>query len=143
MFAIGYRLDRLAVDPTDLEACKEHVARYPTNVLLLRAIGWWLSVFASCWLVTQPGANRHPAHGIVVGLILLSLYVGTMAMLPYPVWFSINQLAFPACAALGYGWDAARIRRNYAESARIELRIIPTGAEPRCNSSELRQSSIV
>ena len=95
------------IDPTDMEACKAHVARYPTGVLLLCTVGWWLTVLASCWLATRLGANRHPAHGVVVGLILLALAVFNMAMLPYPSWFWINLLTFPACS-LGGIWLARR-----------------------------------
>ena len=95
------------VDPTNMEACKAHVARYPTGVLLVCDTGWWLTVFASCWLATRLGANRHPAHGIVVGLILLALAVFNMAMLPYPSWFWINLITFPACC-LGAIWLARR-----------------------------------
>ncbi len=95
------------IDPTDMETCKAHVARYPTGVLLLCAVGWWLTVLASCWLATRLGANRHPAHGIVVGSILLALTVCNMAMLPYPSWFWVNLLTFPACC-LGGIWLARR-----------------------------------
>ena len=89
------------IDPTDMAACKAHVARYPTGVLLLCTVGWWLTVLASCWMATRLGANRHPAHGIVVGLILLALAIMNMAMLPYPTWFWINLIAFPACCLSG------------------------------------------
>ncbi len=89
------------VNPTDMEACRAHVARYPTGVLLLCGVGWWLTVLASSWLATRLGANRHPAHGIIVGLILLALAVCNMAMLPYPIWFWINVIMFPVCSAGG------------------------------------------
>ena len=89
------------IDPADFEACKEHVARYPTAVLLLCAMGWWLTIFVSCWMATRLGARRHPVHGIIVGVILLALAVCNMAMLPYPGWFWINLLTFPACIAFG------------------------------------------
>lgn len=95
------------VDPTSMEACMAHVARYPTGVLLLCAVGWWLTVLASCWLATRCGVNRHPAHGIIVGFILTALAVFNMAMLPYPSWFWINLITFPACC-LGGIWLARR-----------------------------------
>jgi hypothetical protein len=96
------------VDPTDLEACRAHVARYPAEVLLLVALGWGLGTFVSSWLATRMGPKRHPAHGIVAGSILLVLAVVNMAMLPYPIWFWImNLVVFPACfcfaARLGRG----------------------------------------
>jgi hypothetical protein len=86
------------VDPSNMDACREHVARYPSGVLLLCAAGWWLTVFASCGLATRLGTNRHPAHGLVVGMVLLTLAVFNMAMLPYPSWFWINLIAFPLCS---------------------------------------------
>ena len=104
-------------DPTDMESCKAHVARYPTGVLLLCAVGWWLTVFASCWLATRLGANRHPGHSVVVGLILLAMAVLNMAMLPYPTWFWINVIAFPASGLFGI-WVA---RRGYNRRTSLPL----------------------
>lgn len=71
------------VDPTDMEACKAHVAQYPTEVLaLLGVVLWGLTVFVSSWLATRLGTGRHLAHGLVVGAILLAAAVFNMAMLP-------------------------------------------------------------
>jgi hypothetical protein len=100
------------VDPSDIEVCRAHVARYPAGVLLLAALGWGLGTFVSSWLSTRIGPGRHPAPGIVIGAILLTLAGVNMAMLPYPVWFWIlNLVGFPAgCYAgvmLGRGRQAA------------------------------------
>lgn len=90
------------VDPSDIEACRAHVARYPAWVLLLAVLGWWLCTFVSSWLSTHIGYKKHPAHGILVGAILLTLAVVNMAMLPYPAWFWIlNLVGFPACSCAG------------------------------------------
>lgn len=91
-------------DQTSMEAMCEHVARYPPLVLLLCAVGWWLTVLASCWLATRIGARRHAAHGIVVGVILLGMAILNMSLLPYPLWFWMNVIIFPACCALGTWW---------------------------------------
>lgn len=101
------------MDTSDKEAMCEHVARYPTGVLFLCALGWWLTVFASCWLATRLGSKRHPVHGVIVGLLLLSLAVLNMSMLPYPTWFWINVLAFPVSGLFGI-WVA---RRGYNPNA--------------------------
>ena len=99
-------------DPTDLETCRAHVARYPTGVLLLCFSGWGLGVVTSSWLAARLGPKRHAAHGIAVGLILLSLVVANMAMLPYPVWFWILSLTvLPACS-----WFGARLGRTHRAS---------------------------
>jgi hypothetical protein len=91
------------VDPTDFEACKAHIARYPAWVLLMAVVGWGLTTFLSAWLATRLGSGRHRAHGIVVGSILLALAVMNMSMLPYPVWFwAFNLLILP----LGFYWGA-------------------------------------
>ncbi len=100
------------VDPSDIEACRAHVARYPAWVLLLVVLGWGLCTFVSSWLSTRIGSKRHPAHGILIGAILLTLAIVNMAMLPYPVWFWIlNLFGFPACCyagvMLGRGREAA------------------------------------
>lgn len=90
------------VDPSDIEACRAHVARCPAWVLLLAVLGWGLCAFTSSWLSTRVGPKRHPAHGILVGAVLLTLAVVNMAMLPYPAWFWILNLAgFPACCYAG------------------------------------------
>jgi hypothetical protein len=77
------------VDPTDYEACKRHVANYPTWVLAVGAAIWAAAPLAGAWLATRLGTARHPAHGMVVGAILLALAGMNMAMLPYPIWFPI------------------------------------------------------
>lgn len=87
--------------PGDMEACRLHVSRYPAGVLFVCAIGWWLTVLASCWLATRLGSRRHAAHGIVVGAIMLAMAIFNMAMLPYPLWFWINLIAFPASSFVG------------------------------------------
>ena len=90
------------VDTSDLEVCRAHVSRYPAGVLLLAVLGWTLGTFVSSWIATRMGHNRHPAHGIVTGAILLALAVMNMAMLPYPAWFWVlNLVAFPACGYFG------------------------------------------
>lgn len=97
------------IDPTSMDACRAHVARYPTGVLFLGAMAWALTVFVSSWLATRLGTNRQPAHGIVVGMILLGLAIFNMSLLPYPLWFWGNLLTFPACflsgSRLGRGGD--------------------------------------
>jgi hypothetical protein len=88
--------------PDDLDAIKEHVARYPPAVLLLGGLAWGLATFLSAWLATRLGAGRHPAHGILVGSILLVAAIANMLMLPYPVWFWIlNLVLFPVGFCLG------------------------------------------
>jgi hypothetical protein len=77
------------VDPTDMEACKAHVARYPTWVLAVGAAFWAAAPLSGAWLATRLGTTRHAAHGLVVGAILLALAGFNMAMLPYPLWFPI------------------------------------------------------
>lgn len=89
------------IDPTDIEACRQHVARYPSGVLFLCTIGWWITVLASCWMATRLGFRRHAVHGVIVGGILLALAVFNMAMLPYPAWFWVNVVAFPVSCMAG------------------------------------------
>ena len=96
------------VDPNDVEVMKEHVARYPPAGLLLAGLAWGLVTLLSTWLATRLGAGRHPAHGILVGLILLSAAIMNMLMLPYPTWFWIlNLVVFPAGICLG-AWLGAK-----------------------------------
>lgn len=84
-------------DTSDPEVIKAHVAKFPHWVLAVVAIAWGLTVFVSVWLATRLGPNRHPAHGIFVGLLLLSAVTCNMTMLPYPVWFEVtNWVIFPA-----------------------------------------------
>lgn len=89
------------VDPTDMEVCKAHVARYPAGILALVVVVWGLTVFVSSWLATRLGTARHPAHGIVVGSLLLAAVAFNMSMLPYPAWFWINLLVFPVAFIAG------------------------------------------
>lgn len=99
------------VDPTDFDACKSHVARYPAGVLVLVVLAWGLTTFVSSWLATRLGTGRHPAHGIVVGSLLLAAVIFNMAMLPYPMWFWVNGIVFPVCCLAGI----QRAQRSYTE----------------------------
>jgi hypothetical protein len=76
-------------DFNDFEACKAHVARYPNWVLATGAAIWAVAPFTGAWLATRLGTARHPAHGYIVGAILLAFAGLNLAMLPYPVWFPI------------------------------------------------------
>lgn len=91
------------IDPKDFnEVCKAHVAGYPTWILAVGTAFWAAAPLSGAWLATRLGAARHPAHGIVVGTILLALAGFNMAMLPYPIWFQIvNVLTFPLGTILG------------------------------------------
>ena len=89
----------------------EHVARYPDWVLAAAVAGWGATTFASTWLATRVGAARHPAHGIVVGSLLLLAVVFNMYHLPYPLWFEVlNLVVFPL--GIYYGVKLGREERN-------------------------------
>lgn len=90
------------VDPYDLEACKAHVARYPTWLLAVCTAIWAPAPLAGAWLATRLGSARHSDHGTVVGMILMALAGYNMGMLPYPIWFPIViVLTFPLATILG------------------------------------------
>ena len=96
-------------DASDLEVCKAHVAKYPQWVLALVVVGWGGTVFVSAWLATRLGTHRHPAHGIVVGALLIVAVAFNMFMLPYPLWFKVaNLLIFPLCVFLGIKFGRGR-----------------------------------
>ncbi|MFN0198723.1 MAG: hypothetical protein ACKVT0_18405 [Planctomycetaceae bacterium] len=90
------------VDSSDMEVCKAHVARFPQWILALAVVAWGFTVFAGSWVATRLGTGRHPAHGIVVGMLLLAAAVFNMSMLPYPAWFWVNVIVFP----LAFLWGA-------------------------------------
>lgn len=75
------------------EAVAEQVANYPSLILfLVGVVGWWLTMVIACWLATRYGANRHPAHGIGVGVLLLAGALFNISQLPYPLWFTIAEV---------------------------------------------------
>lgn len=75
------------------EEMMDHVANYPPLVLaLLGGVGWAMTMFCATWLATRLGANQHPGHGIGVGLLLLAAAIFNMSMLPYPLWYWIQNL---------------------------------------------------
>ena len=93
------------VDLHDMEACKAHLAQLPAEAYVIVAAGWGLAVLAGSWVATRVGAGRHPAHGIVVGLILLVAAVANMLMLPYPsLFWVLNLVSFPVGTYLGTRW---------------------------------------
>lgn len=77
------------VDPTDMEVCKAHVARYPGWVLAAAGVGWGGVAFATAWIATRLGAGRHRAHGIAIGSLLALAAAFNMVLLPYPIWFEV------------------------------------------------------
>ena len=84
------------------EEMAEHVARSPDWVLAVAAVAWGATVFVSTWLATRLGAGRHPAHGFVVGSLLILAVVFNMYQLPYPLWFEVfNLVAFPVAIYWG------------------------------------------
>lgn len=90
------------VDPADMEACKAHVAKLPTWVLAVGALGWGATVFSSSLLATRLGTGRHPAHGIVVGSLLCLAAAANIVMLPYAVWFEVGcPVLLPLCYIAG------------------------------------------
>ena len=93
------------VDLHDMEACKAHIAKLPADAFVIAAVGWGLAVLAGSWVAARLGAGRHPAHGYVVGLILLAAAVANMLMLPCPILFWVlNLVSFPVCTYLGIQW---------------------------------------
>src|SRR5262245_26565899 len=93
-----------------MEVCKAHVAKYPTGVLAVCTAIWALAPLGGSWLATILGTRRHPAHGYVVGTLLLALAVMNMLMLPYPIWFPIVVLVtFPLLTIVGARLAAAKL----------------------------------
>ena len=93
------------VDLHDREACKAHVASLPADAYVIAAAGWGLAVLAGTWVATRVGAGKHPAHGIVVSLILSAAALMNMLMLPYPALFwGLNLVLFPVGTYLGTKW---------------------------------------
>lgn len=74
------------------ESVAEHVANYPAWILALCGLMYGVGVLASTWLATRLGTGRHPAHGAVVGAMLLMAILYNMVKLPYPSWFEAGML---------------------------------------------------
>ena len=108
------------VDPSDLEVCKAHVARYPAWVLVAAMFAWGCTAFVSSWVATRLGAGRHWAHGIVVGLMLLAAVILNMSMLPYPSWFWTNVIVFPVCFIAGSKLAGRRTNQPPPDDDRME-----------------------
>jgi hypothetical protein len=90
------------MDPNDMDACRAHVARYPQWLLAAFAPAWGLTTFTSVWFATRVGANRHFAHGVAIGSLLLIAAIANMLMLPYPLWFELaNLVLIPLGILLG------------------------------------------
>ena len=97
------------VDLHDIEACKANIAKLPADTFVIAVAGWGLAVLSGTWVATRLGPGRHPAHGRIVGSILLFAAVANMLMLPYPIWFWVaNLLTFTAAEMLGTKWGRTR-----------------------------------
>lgn len=91
----------VGVDPSDLEVCKAHVARYPASFLVFAIFAWSGIAFVGSWLATRLGTRRHLSHGLVVGLLLFLAVTFNLSMLPYPIWFWLNLLTIPVAFLTG------------------------------------------
>ena len=90
------------VDPNDMQACKAHLAQLPASAFPIASVGWGLSTLSGTWVATGLGTGRHPAHGLIVGIILLVAALLNMLMLPYPIVFWItNLIVLPAGIWIG------------------------------------------
>jgi len=85
------------------EEIMAQVENYPTWVLaLLGGGGWAASMFLCVFAATRVGTNRHPWHGMVVGVFWFGMLAFNMYILPYPTWYLIlNLIALPAMAFAG------------------------------------------
>ena len=93
------------IDLHDIEACKAHIAKLPADAFRIAVAGWGLAVLVGSWVESRLGPGRHPAHGNVVGSILLFAAVANMLMLPYPIWFWVlNLVTFTVADLLGAKW---------------------------------------
>ena len=102
VFSSIYHTFPAGIDTSDMEACRAHVARYPTWVLAVCTAIWTPAPFTGAYLATRLAPSRHPAPGYIVGAILLALAIFNMSMLPYPIWFPIvNLITFPLGTFLG------------------------------------------
>ncbi len=92
----------VGADTTDSAVVEAQVATSPHWVLAIGAVGWSVTTFLSAWVATRLGTARHPAHGILIGAILLLAALFNMYLLPYPVWFVVvNVLGIPLSIYLG------------------------------------------
>ena len=89
-------------DTSDVEVVKAHVAIFPSWILALAVALWGVTAFVSPWVATRVGTGRHPAHGLVVGALLLLMVGFNMYLLPYPTWFEVaNVVVFPVAIFFG------------------------------------------
>lgn len=85
------------------EEIMAQVENYPTWVLaLLGGGGWSASMFLCVFAATRTGANRHPWHGIAVGVFWFGMLAFNMYILPYPTWYLVlNLIMLPVMAFAG------------------------------------------
>jgi len=103
--------------PTGVELTHEvickHVEKFPSWVLAIGTVLWASTVFVSSWLATRLGTRRHPAHGILIGILLFAAAAFNMSMLPYPIWFEVVTLAsFVLATFLGCKLGRGKADRN-------------------------------
>lgn len=86
----------------DKEACVAYFVSLPAAALVIAVVGWSLAALCGPWLATRLGTNRHPAHGVLLGALLLAGAVFNMSMLPYPAWFRVAVvILLPASLVVG------------------------------------------
>lgn len=89
-------------DQNDMGAMKKHVANYPQWFLAIVVPLWGGITFLSTWIATRLGTSRHPAHGVIVGMLLLAAVAFNMYLLPYPDWFEVaNPIVFTLAILAG------------------------------------------
>lgn len=69
-----------------MEEMNAYVAVMPHWVLVVGAIGWGLTGFASTWVANRVGTR---GAAIFVGVLLVIAAIANIAQLPYYLWFKI------------------------------------------------------
>jgi len=75
------------VDKSDMKICLAYFVSLPATAFVIGVVGWSLAALCGPWVATRLGTNRHPAHGIALGVLLMLMALFNMSMLPYPLWF--------------------------------------------------------
>lgn len=94
------------------EALCDHVAAYPTWVLVLVVGLWGGTAFLSVWVAGKIG---HPLAAIVTGSLVLWALSFNLYKLPYTLWFKVIM---PTAALMAIALAIATCRRRGARAIR-------------------------
>jgi hypothetical protein len=98
--ALGHRVypPPAGLDPGDPEAFAAAIREMPLPALLFVPLAWFLGTTAGAAVAANISHTKKLQSGLIVGVVMLAGGLGTLVLIPHPLWLSVLGVLvfFPA-----------------------------------------------